>query len=130
MLLVGCEQNSDMNLINTSKIIEKLDHLKSRQKFEGGESVFYPGAPSEEIRVIAQSAINELISNLIAAPEEELNHEYVFSKFQEAASAFQSMDSEELERGLEYMEEIMEIYGIESSNGLLNNLRYGFDPEQ
>jgi len=40
------------------------------------------------------------------------------------------MDSEEKDRALSYMEEIMDIYGIESSDGRLNKLRYGFDLNQ
>jgi hypothetical protein len=36
-------------------------------------------------------------------------------------------DSEERDRILSYLEEIMEILGIESSHGLLNEWRYGFD---
>ncbi|ELJ8549638.1 DUF4844 domain-containing protein [Vibrio cholerae] len=33
-----------------------------------------------------------------------------------------------MDRSLSYMEEIMDIYGIESSGGRLNTWRYGFDP--
>lgn len=33
-----------------------------------------------------------------------------------------------MDRGLTYMEELMDIYGIESFDGRLNIWRYGFDP--
>ena len=33
-----------------------------------------------------------------------------------------------MDRGLSYMEEIMDIYKIESSEGRLNEWRYGFEP--
>ena len=44
------------------------------------------------------------------------------------ARRLSEMDSEEMDRGLAYMEEIMDIYGIKSSGGRLNEWRYGFDP--
>lgn len=118
-----------MDLINTQSIKDQLSSLKSKDKFTSDESPFYPGAPDEKARLSAQAAIDGLISNLLATPDSELNSSKVFELFIAAASPLQKMDSEELERGLEYMENIMDIYGIESSNGLLNELRYGFNPK-
>tara|TARA_A200000113_G_C8649533_1_gene285344 strand:- start:101 stop:340 length:240 start_codon:yes stop_codon:yes gene_type:complete len=37
-------------------------------------------------------------------------------------------DSEDRERILLYFQEIMDIVGLKSSNGQLNNFYYGFDP--
>ena len=128
ILLTSCSNETTMDLVNTVEITEKLSSLKGRVKFIEGESVFYPGAPNEDIRLKAQSTIDNLILALLSTPNEKLNTERVFNLFVVVAAPLQEMDSEELERGLEYMEEIMGIYDIESSNGLLNELRYGFNP--
>jgi hypothetical protein len=129
IFLASCSNGTQMELENTKETVAKLTALKAKEKFIGGESIFYSGAPSEEIRLIAQTSTNKLIQRLIDTPDKELNKSYIMSLFVESATPLQNMDSEELERGLEYMEEVMDIYGIESSDGLLNNLRYGFDPE-
>jgi hypothetical protein len=44
--------------------------------------------------------------------------------------AFEPGDTEDRERLCGYLEEIMEIFGIESSDGLLNRWLYGFDPQE
>ena len=128
ILLTSCSNETTMDLVNTVEITEKLSSLKGRVKFIEGDSVFYSGAPNEDIRLKAQSTIDNLILALLSTPNEKLNTERVFNLFVVVAAPLQEMDSEELERGLEYMEEIMGIYDIESSNGLLNELRYGFNP--
>ncbi|MGP4846274.1 DUF4844 domain-containing protein [Marinobacter sp. 1Y8] len=40
------------------------------------------------------------------------------------------MDSEEMDHAFSYMEDLMVVYGIQSSCGRLNQWRYGFDPIQ
>jgi hypothetical protein len=44
--------------------------------------------------------------------------------------AFELVDSEERDRFLDYLNELMSIFSIESSDGLLNTWRYGFDPKE
>ena len=38
------------------------------------------------------------------------------------------LDTEDRERVCHYFEELMDIVGLQSSDGLLNNFMYGFDP--
>ncbi|WP_075185375.1 DUF4844 domain-containing protein [Teredinibacter haidensis] len=128
LFLASCSSEKEMNIENTPKIIEELSSLKLEVKFKE-KLPFYPGAPNEAIREAAQAVIDSLIDDLVHTPSSELNISRVLKLFEASGVLLQYMDSEELERGLEYMEEIMDIYSIESSNGLLNDLRYGFDPE-
>jgi hypothetical protein len=55
---------------------------------------------------------------------------YVLSEFLEMLKAFEHEDTEEREQACTYCERVMNVLGIESSDGLLNTWLYGFDPEQ
>jgi hypothetical protein len=52
----------------------------------------------------------------------------VLSEAQTMLSTASGEDSEEQDQTAHYVEQILEILGIESSDGLLNSWRYGFDP--
>jgi hypothetical protein len=56
--------------------------------------------------------------------------QYVLEEFRTTLTAFPQEDSRDCDRLLHYMEQIMDIIGIESSDGLLNEWRYGFDPSK
>jgi Domain of unknown function (DUF4844) len=115
-----------LSLSITQKEVEALRSLRSIPKFLAED--FYPGAPTEVLRSEAEGQINYLLDKLI----EELPHNpekgFVLSQFKEALSRFAQSDTEERERFCGYLEEIMDITSIESSDGLLNGWLYGFDP--
>ncbi|MEC4087035.1 DUF4844 domain-containing protein [Pseudoalteromonas rubra] len=127
LLSFGCVK-SEMPLTNSEGILRGLKELKSQPKFGPSNETLYPGAPNEIIRVRAETAINALIDSFIQAKAEDLSKSYVLEKFAISSGPFHKMDSEEMDRALTYMEEIMDIYGIESSDGMLNKIRYGFNP--
>jgi hypothetical protein len=86
------------------------------------------GAPDETIRIEAESIINTAITKLINGANKKQKEDFLWAELEIAAKKLAEMDSEEMDRGLAYMEHIMDIYGIESSGGRLNQWRYGFDP--
>jgi hypothetical protein len=108
--------------------LQKLDKLLAEKKFTADEKILYPGAPSEEIRATCEQAMNIVIKALIDIPETGITKDQLWGLLEKAAKVYKQFDSEEMDRGLTYMEEIMDIYGIESSGGRLNTWRYGFDP--
>ena len=110
----------------TPSLIASLKSLRKLPKFLAAE--MYPGAPSEEIRVEAEAHINVLIDNLIAGLPQNPNKQFVMSEFMRAMENFKQPDTEERERFCGYLEEIMDITGIESSDGLLNKWLYSFSP--
>ncbi|MBP8550896.1 DUF4844 domain-containing protein [Vibrio cholerae] len=113
---------------NSPERLEKLDKLLIEKKFTSDEELSYPGAPSEEVRVICEQAMNVVIQALIDTPEEGITENEFWGLLEKASKLYKQFDSEEMDRSLSYMEEIMDIYGIESSGGRLNTWRYGFDP--
>jgi hypothetical protein len=54
----------------------------------------------------------------------------VLSQFKLTIGQFGSFDSEDIDRAARYMERIMDILGIESTDGLLNEWRYGIEPAE
>lgn len=128
LIIQGCTAESSSMLQNDESTKEALRSFQLETKFLEDSTSFYPGAPDEEIRVRAESLINNAVKKLIETPEDGLNEEKFWEILKVAALELKTMDSEELERGLTYMEELMDIYGIESSGGRLNKWRYGFDP--
>jgi hypothetical protein len=113
---------------NNAQRLQKLDKLFAEKKFIADEKFLYPGAPSEEIRATCEQAMNIVIKALIDIPETGITKDQFWGLLEKAAKLYKQFDSEEMDRGLTYMEEIMDIYGIESSGGRLNTWRYGFDP--
>lgn len=91
---------------------------------------FYPGATNEVDRIHYEAGVNDLASRLVELPPLEQTKSAVLSLFKPTMAEFDAADSEERDRFLGYLEELMDIFGIESSDGLLNKWRYGFDPRE
>lgn len=108
-------------------IAASLNRLKAVEKFRA--EAFYPGAPSESLRVEAEQSVNTLLDRLIPALPTPADKQFVLREFRRTLDAFTQSDTEERERLCGYLEEIMDIVGIESSDGLLNGWLYGFDPQ-
>ncbi len=115
-------------LILTSAVFDQMVALRSAPKFQ--EEGLYPGAPTEEIRKSAEIAINKMLDRLISGLSRSPQKSYVLSEFLEMLKAFEDDDTEERERACTYCERVMDLLGIESSDGALNTWLYGFDPEQ
>ena len=113
---------------NGSDIKEALRELTSQKKFVEDLALFYPGAPDELTRVAAEKAINSALFKLIESPSDNLTEKEFWLTLKIVAKQLANMDSEEMERGISYMEVIMDIYKIESSDGRLSEWRYGFVP--
>ena len=127
-LILGCNEMENKMLSNGSEVKEALLKLKSQKKFIKDSSVFYFGAPDELTRLKAEKAINSALVKLIDSPSDNLTEKEFWVTLENAAKQLAQMDSEEMERGMSYMEDIMEIYKIDSSGGRLNKWRYGFEP--
>jgi hypothetical protein len=108
--------------------LDQLAALKGERKFDA--HVMYPGAPSEEVRARCESLVNELIETLMRGLPKQPDTSFVVSVFKSHLDRLGSEDTEEKERTCGYCENIMDILGIESSEGVLNNWLYGFGPNE
>jgi Domain of unknown function (DUF4844) len=109
-------------------ILQQLRQLRAEPKFHEHMPGFYPGAPNEEVRCRCERQLNALVDRLTVGLPAHATKQYVLEEFRTTLTAFETEDSEECDRLLGYLEQIMDITGIESSDGLLNEWRYGFDP--
>lgn len=118
----------DHSLTVTPEVLQRLSVLRSESKFI--EENLYPGAPTEEIRLHAERAVNVMLDRLVVGLRQSPRKSYVLSEFLGMLAAFEHEDTEEREQACTYCERVMDILGIASSDGALNTWLYGFDPEQ
>ncbi len=105
-----------------------LDAFAAKKKFLPEPQ--YPGAATEPERVRLQALINALAARLQFLVNEPHPKPALMAAFEAAYQDFSLLETEDRERCLGYFEELMDIFGVESSDGLLNRLLYGFDPQQ
>lgn len=89
----------------------------------------YPGAPDEQVRARCESAISEPIDELLELAGQIRTRPQVLGEFEPALDKLLYEDTEKREQATWYLERIMDVFGIESSDGMLNRWLYGFDPE-
>jgi hypothetical protein len=78
--------------------------------------------------VESEKAINAMLRQLQPHLSKGTDKSFVISQFLAMLKDFESADTEEKEQACGYCERVMEILNIESSDGLLNEWLYGFDP--
>ena len=120
----------DQALTITPETQRQLTSLRTAPKFHKEWENLYPGAPTEEVRLNAERAVNGMLDRLTIGLPESPRKSYVLSEFLEMLKAFECEDTEEREQACTYCEHVMKILGIESSDGVLNTWLYGFDPDQ
>ena len=112
---------------------EKFAEFIAKKKFV--EENFYPGITDEKIRPVFTEKINEIATDFktVAESKKPTDKEYQemirigLSRF---AKIYLELDTEDRERVCTYIEELMDIVGLKSSNGQLNKFMYGFDPNE
>lgn len=110
--------------------LSSIRRLRATTKFLADPDKFYPGAPNEGVRVECEALIDEMLERLLEALQVDPRKAIVLEVFGTALESFYGFESEERDRVCWYLEELMDISGIESSDGLLNRWRYGFDPNE
>lgn len=126
-LLMSCTEKAE------KKAIVKFEEFKRKEKFIPDEQLFYPGIGDPKQKPILTEKINlvaddfEKLAKRGNATEKEYQNaiKIGLERFEDIY-----IDSENQERVCHYFEELMDIVGLESSGGQLNNFRYGFDGTQ
>jgi len=105
----------------------RLCLLRTATKF-GPTRPFYTGIKDEAERQRCEAAINALIGKIEAGIGDHPTKQFVLGEFSVTLKALDPpVDTEDRERFCTYLEEIMDIVGLESSDGVLNTWLYGFD---
>lgn len=128
---ISAQKSKKMNTQETTT--SKFTEFIQKKKFYAEN--YLPNISDEKLRPILTEKINEVAEAFreISESKKPTENKYLEAirkgllKFPEVELGF---DSEDRERILLYFQEIMDIVGLESSNGQLNNFYYGFDPEK
>ncbi|SMO92826.1 protein of unknown function [Saccharicrinis carchari] len=113
----------------------KFEEFKNKEKFLIDDKLFYPGISDPTLKPILTEKINfvaddfrKLADKGIATEKEY--QDVIKNGLDSFAEIYLQLDTEDRERVCSYFEELMDIVGLESSDGHLNNFMYGFDPSK
>lgn len=110
---------------------EKLEEFIAKGKFY--KENFYPGIADEKLRPLFTKKINEAASDFLSVaqsdnPTDKKYQEKIGIGLSRFSDVYLELDTEDRERVCRYFEELMDIVGLESSDGKLNKFMYGFNP--
>ena len=104
---------------------QALDRFIAKKKFV--KEPFYLVDLDEADRLQYEAWVNQLARSLRKLAPSRQTKPVVLEKFKPVMKKFEDTEEEDQDRFLGYLEELMDIFGIESSDGLLSKWRYGHD---
>lgn len=130
LLLTSCGQGEIKTPENAMK---KFEEFINKEKFIQDDKLFYPGIGEPKLKPIVTEKINRSANDFkeLASKGTSTDKEYqnvIKIGLDRFAEIYLDLDTEDRERVCNYYEELMDIVGLESSDGHLNNFMYGFDP--
>lgn len=113
----------------------KFDEFKNKEKFLQDDQLFYPGIGDPNLKPVLTEKINLAAEDFkkLADKGNVTDNEYqnaIKIGLDRFADLYLQLDTEDRERVCSYFEELMDIVGLESSGGHLNNFMYGFQIEK
>jgi Domain of unknown function (DUF4844) len=111
----------------------EFEDFKEKEKFVRQNNPFYPGISDAKMRPILTKKINLAVDDFknLAEKGNATDEEYqdkIKIGLERFSDDYINLDTEDRERVCLYFEELMDIVGLESSGGYLNDFMYGFDP--
>jgi hypothetical protein len=130
LLFTDCGQGQIKTPENT---MTKFDDFKRKEKFLQDDKLFYPGIGDPNLKTALTEKINLAADDFkkLAERGNITDKEYqstIKVGLDRFSDHYLQLDTEDRERVCSYFEELMDIVGLESSGGHLNNFMYGFDP--
>jgi hypothetical protein len=116
---------ADQKLEVSQQTIAKLSELRVRTKYVDMPGTIYNGMRPERSRLMAEAQLNRLIDRLRDGLPSNPSKKFALAEFAKTMAEFEATDTEDREQLLRYLEEIMDLLGIASSDGLLNSWMYG-----
>src|SRR5690606_34712763 len=111
----------------------KFEEFKNKEKFLQDDQLFYPGIGDPKLKPVLTEKINLIADDFkkLADKGNSTDKDYqnaIKNGLERFSDLYLELDTEDRERVCNYFEELMDIVGLESSGGHLNNFMYGFDP--
>ena len=110
---------------------EMFTEFITKEKFNKDEVLLYPGLKDNSLKYSLTNEINRIAETFKLIQTSKKNAEKFYKIAIEIGIKSISnydLDTEVRTRVANYIEELMDIVELESSNGILNNYVYGFDP--
>jgi 16S rRNA processing protein RimM len=108
----------------TTDTAHRLEALRPQLRFEAGDAGMCTGLFDPVERAASDQAFTNLIDTLVAQLP-HLTKSFVLEQFQKTLRSLPLSDTEDRERAAAHCEKIMDVLGIGSSDGVLNNWMYG-----
>lgn len=110
--------------------MDKLEAFKQKEKFGEDMSIFYPGINDTSMLNELTEKINKAADDfeLLASKKDATEKDYqdkIDTGLKRFSSNYMKLDTEDRELICTYFEELMDIVGLESSGGHLNDFMYG-----
>ena len=121
-------------IVTPKNAMNQFEKFIAKEKFISDEYPnFYPGIGNPKLKPILTQKINNVAEGFQTIsktqnPTEEDYQKEIEKGLASFADIYIELDTEDRERVCHYFEEIMDIVGLESSEGKLNDFMYGFDP--
>jgi hypothetical protein len=130
LLFTACGQGQ---MKTPENALTKFEEFKNKEKFLQDDKLLYPGISDEKLKPILTEKINLSADDFkeLAEKGTSTDKEYqdaIKKGLDRFADIYLDLDTEDRERVCSYYEALMDIVGLESSDGHLNNFMYGFDP--
>jgi len=114
--------------------MDKFDAFIQKNKFVEDTTILYPGIANPALRPMLTEKINQAAEDFrSAALSSNPTKQAYLEKIKIGLKRFENTevmyDTEDKERVCHYFEELMNIVGLESSEGILNTFLYGFNPD-
>ncbi|PTQ97958.1 uncharacterized protein DUF4844 [Mucilaginibacter yixingensis] len=119
--------------IDKNSSLNKLKQFKEQTKFiEETDKIFYPGIsdPSikEQLTDLINKSADDFSHTVKTNPTENNFRENIKIGLARITESGLQLDSEDEERVGKYYEELMDCVGLKSSEGIINDWVYGFNP--
>ena len=116
---------ADQKLEVSADTIGSLSELRAEAKYIDMPGTIYNGMRPESSRLLAEEQLNRLIDRLRDGLSSKPSKKFVLTEFAKTTAEFEPIDTEDRERLLRYLKEIMDMLGIASSDGMLSRWMYG-----
>ena len=129
LFLVSCGQQA-----KKSGKMDVFDVFMNKEKFLEDKTMLYPGISDPALKPVLTDKINKAAedfreASLKAHPTKQ-DYLNALDKGLSRFDPHTPFDTEDRERVGHYFEELMQLVGINSSEGRLNKFLYGFDPNR
>ena len=114
--------------------MDKFDEFIQKEKFTADNTIFYPGISDPTLKPVLTEKVNQAAEDFrkVSMSQNPDKQQYL-EAMKAGLSRFSPtlpFDTEDRERVCGYFEELMNMVGLESSEGQLNMFLYGFNPNE